>query len=433
MMQIKRVTAALYIMPALVLVDWINGLVGQNFGLESLPVSPGELARGFVFVLAFLLLLLHAQREIRGSLGLAILIGASLSLGFVKGVASGGGLGEADKVFKVMYGPVIAGAYLILFGRYGVSRNAVLGSETVMGAIAGLSIALFQVLGVGHATYGEAAYSTGLFSAQNDIGLTMSLTLFCGVELLLSQPKVWWGVTCACTIAGMLTVGTRTGTLASFAVPVAVLWIHRDEMRSRRRAPVMVGLILLMVAGLGLAGIRQYDLITSQNYQVNKYESLANGEMPRAFLLAGGLRYVVHRPLASDITGDGSVTYMKGVSKALDLGQTKRITEIDWMDLFGMYGLLGLAAVYAFYLWFYTRVWRLRRFANRQLFWLAFGILSFYLLHATIAGHALASPLPEGAMAPLLGFIWLIDRRGKQAPLPRRLARVAAAVDHDAG
>jgi hypothetical protein len=419
---IKRVTAALYVMPALVLVDWINGVVGHKLGLDRLPVSPGELARGGVFLLGFGIVLLSARRELRSTLGAAVAVGVAVFPGFAVGMAMSGGLSELDKLFKVLYCPVLIAAYVCLFRRYGVAWSTVLGAETVMGAIAGASIVGFQVLGIGFATYNAiSTASSGLFTAQNDIGLTMSLTLFCGVELLLTQKRPLWAITSACTIAGMLTVGTRTGTLAAFAVPVAVMWIHRREMRSRSRLPVMIGLVVLMAGGLGIAGVQKYETITSQGYQANKYVSLFEGQMPRAILLAGGVSYVARRPALRDVIGDGAITFAKGTARALGLGKTQKIVEIDWMDLFGAYGLIGLATVYAYYLWFYRRVVKLRRIVGKDAMWLGFGILSFFLLHASVAGHAIASPLPGGAMAPVLAFIWLVSRSGNatSAPPPR--------------
>ena len=430
-MKVRYLTFALALMPALLVVDWVNGIVGARLGFDDLPVSPGQMARGCVFLAATLIVLVHARREWASTVRGVLLVGLALFPGFAYGLVSGGGADEIERVFKNLYCPMLVAGYVVLFQQYGVKWTQVLAAEAFMGALAGLSIVAFTTLGVGFATYGQhSTASSGLFTAQNDIGLTMSVTLFASLDLLFREKRLRWMITSACTVAGMLTVGTRTGTLAAFAIPGAVLWIYRAEMRTRRRLPMTIGLVVLMIAALGIAGVSQYQEITSQGYQVRKYSSLLEGEMPRAVLFAGAATYVAGRPAWQNVTGAGSVAFGKGTARALGLNKERRVAEIDWMDLLGEYGLIGVTMIYGYYFWFYKRLMRVRRQVSHAVAWLGFGMLSFFLLHATIAGHALESPLPGGAMAPILAFIWLTSRGGGAAVPARRVpaAAVAAAV-----
>jgi len=423
-MRARTVTAVLAaLLPGLIVVDFVNGALGQSLGLDKLPASPGELVRGVVFAIALALAFASWQRELRPMLLGFLAVALTLGPGFLRGLTSGGGLGEFDRMFKLLYGPVLVVFYARLFRRHGVELNTILQAEAVMGAIAGASIVMLQAVGVGRATYGQYSSAfAGLFIAQNDIGLTMSLTLFAATDRLASTRRLVWVLCCGLIMVGMLVLGTRTGTLGALAVPMAVFWLHRREFAMRSRLPAVIAMLLVLVGGLALAAMRQYQVITSEGYQERKYTSLFEGEMPRAVLLAGALKYVVTRPRSADVIGDGTVKFQQAVARALGMQQTRKEVELDWMDLFGGYGVIGLVGVYFYYLVFFWRCFRLRRMRVRGAMQLFLLMLGFFVLHATMAGHAMGSPLAAGAMAPVLAFLWL-------ALTSERLVSVAAPAD----
>jgi hypothetical protein len=422
-----RVTHAVLflLLPGLICVDFLTGGVAESVGLATLPMSPGEVIRGTVFLVSGLALVRTRRRDVRPMIWGAVIVGLAIAPGVMRGLILGGGLAEVNRAFKELYGPVLIAMYCVLFSRYGIGLRTILRAEAAMGALAGVSLVTLDIFGLGRATYGTLSTAfAGLFVAQNDAGLMMSISLFAAMELALERKDLPSFGQVALIIMGLLVLGTRTGTLAAFCVPAAMLWAHRAEFGRRRRLPTVLATLILMAGGLTVAAVRQYQMITSEGFLTRKYESLFAGALPRAVLLAGGLKVVAARPAIDQLVGAGTVKFERGLARVLKLTEDRREVELDWMDLFGDFGLLGAVTVYGYYLFFARRFLALRRRLGTPVMWLGLMILGFFLLHATFAGHATASPLPLGAISPLFAFMWLASRR----PLEQGAGDLAATT-----
>lgn len=419
---------AIALLPGLLLVDLANGLVGEGAGVGGLPFSPGEAVRslvvaGGVFLLATVRTIpIPAMR--RWTVALGLLLGLSSLYGMTLGLDARDFMYDVSRIVKALYGPVMAVVFVWAVKRQGCTPRDLLRALAWFGAVAGGAVVASKITGVGALTYGS--YSTaykGLFLAQNDLGLAMGIALVAAVHLALLTPRraTPWTLV-AITVAGMLTIGTRMGTVGAVVLPIAVMAIHFGRIRRWHQAMVaapaaVAGLLFLtLVAALRVAEIR------AEPYQIKRYESLGAGALTRVARLAVSLTYIESRPAVAQVIGEGAARYREGVAPLSTDPAAKRQAEIDWIDLFGAYGATGMIAIYGFYI---ATALRYRRARPRLGTPLAYGALvgiGVYLAHGTLAGHAMVDPLPSGAVAPWLALLWLGP--SLRSPTIGRLPRV---------
>ncbi len=88
----------------------------------------------------------------------------------------------------------------------------------------------------------------------------------------------------------------------------------------------------------------------------------------------------------------------------------RALAEVDWMDLYGAHGIFFTVALYAFYLWLLIRLRQVERVYGKGAKWTLVLMAGIYVTHATLAGHAFASPIPTGTVAPVLAYGWWVSR-----------------------
>jgi hypothetical protein len=339
-------------------------------------------------------------------------------LGAAAAFLRGGGLHnlvlDAERLSKALYAPGLVILYVILFRRYGIRMVSVLQAIGSIGLFAGASICLFNLLGVGNVTYewSQTGFK-GLFISQNDVGLAMGISLFALVALVFVRRRghylVWSGI----TIVGMVLLGSRAAALGAIAIPlatIAVFW--RSVFGGRGRRTVIIAAVLIVTVGItAWWGVTR---LQGQRFQEEKYARLAESGviLVRGILLKAGLVYTFHRPWPYDVIGDGPTAYSLGIAHLLGLTLDNKLAEVDWLDFFGAYGLPFVIVIYGFY-WSFVRRARsfgvatsvpLRRVVRMMMGW--------FLFHSAVAGHAMAGPIPGGAIAPLLALIWCVDYEG---------------------
>ncbi len=429
--RIAKGRALLFLLvPGIVVLDLANGLLGPGVGPGGLPITPGEMGRSLLLVASLLVLITLRGpyfRPLQRFFVLAVALGLLGPLhAFLSSGAIGGFAFDVENLSKSLYGPALIVLFTALFLRFRLTYREVVDAIALWGGIAGFGILLFKLLGIGQATYGEyAAAYKGLFLAQNDLGLGMIMALTACCHLLLSTRRPRYLVILAGTVIGMLILGTRASTLGAFVVPLAVFATHPPPVPTKRRALEYAFLGLAFLMGLALVAQTQVRSIASQSYQAEKFTSLLSGELTRVVLLGGALSYVEDRGPVSQLLGDGALRYQTGVAERLPLEGRRHMAEVDWMDLFGAHGLFFALAIYAFYILFLARTRDLASEEGPGARWTLRIMLGLYLLHATLAGHALGSPLPTGVIAPALAFTWLVHRR---ALLARRRQQPVAVL-----
>lgn len=427
--------ALVLLAPGMMLVDTANGAFwGGPKAADSGGISPGEVIRGLLTVWLVLLALRASGvvlRRLRWQflfLGVWGLLGASIA------VARGGGfhnlLLDAERLTKALYAPALVMLYVILYRRYGIALTTVLRAVAGVGLIAGASICVFNLIGVGNVTYEWSRTGfKGLFISQNDVGLAMGISLFSSVALLFIERRPSYLGWAGPTIAGMILLGSRAAALGAILIPlatIAVFW--RSVLGGRGRRAVLVAALLVLT--VGAAAWWGVGRLQGQRFQEQKYARLAESGviLVRGILLKAGLVYTFRRPWPFDLIGDGPTAYSLGLAHLLGLNLDNKLAEVDWLDFFGAYGLPFVIVIYGFYWSFFRRARSLGLRSGVPLRRVGRMMIGWFMFHSAVAGHAMAGPIPGGTIAPLLALIWCVDYDGVTARPgtdPRERALVA--------
>jgi hypothetical protein len=116
-------------------------------------------------------------------------------------------------------------------------------------------------------------------------------------------------------------------------------------------------------------------------------------------LMVAGAAHLANRSALYDLTGEGASAYHRGVARYFPTANELRMTEVDWMDIFGAYGIGFTVLIHAFVmLVLASAAWRF--FAQRDsLHGIIAGATLIYFGHSALAGHALVSPIPSTLLA----------------------------------
>lgn len=392
--------------------DVVNGIVGGSGALIGLP-SPAEVVRGGILLWALLVLLRVVTPALRKLQVWVIVLGALGSAGLVLTYFMDGNIqhliGNVTQLSKVLYGPALVLLLVVLTRRYRLDLPETLDAVSWVAGVAGGSIVLFTITGLGRATY--RAYdlgSRGLFISQNDIGVAMGVGLIAAFYMLLRTRRIRYAVLTALGLAGMLMLGTRAAMLAAFVIPVAMLVINRSLLVPGRRG-AFIGVILGagILAALSVAGAWEYRNIQVERFQQVKLQRLSEDPFVRGIRVLAAVDYVARRPTLAAVTGEGMVSYGQGVARSLEVNADYVLAEVDWMDMFGAYGIFFTIAIYSYYIRFLSLARRLRPVWGKPVCHTMMLSVAWFLFHSIVAGHALAGTIPAGALAPVLSIIWV--------------------------
>lgn len=390
-------------------------------GTAAATLSIGTLVRGVLTIAAVTIVLRVRAPSVTPlrrrflALGIAGVVGPTL------GLVRGGGfhdlLADFIDLSKILYAPGMIVLLLVLLRKTRQTLEDVLGAVALCGALAGLSIVGGNLIGIGLSTYQwQHTGFKGLFISQNELGLTMGISTFAAVQLLMSTGRLRYLMLAVATVWGMLLLGTRAATLGVFVAPTGVVVVNGAKLLAGRRRHMVVALVTLLSAGLAVAGVWEYQLIRQQRFEAEKFNALVSRDVVfvRGILLVGAVRYIGQRSIVANVVGEGPVRYQRGVAKVLHLGTDGKAAEVDWIDLIGGYGFIFMMGLYLFYASFLRRSVAIGEQYGRPLHLTVLMMIGWMLAHSLIAGHALG-PMPAGTMAPLLAFVWLAGPRATGA------------------
>lgn len=437
----RQAAVLVFLTAGLLLVDLVNGALAGGPGSVGIGLSPGQAIRGVLVALIAVLVLLVRGRAIRLlSLGFLALgcwgvIGPAAT--FLEGGSAHDLIGDLMQLSKALYCPGLVLVYVLLFRRRAVTIRLVFTAVEVAGALAGASIIVGSLTGIGQATYQWSHVGfKGLFISQNDIGLGLGLTLFASVGLLLSTRRIVHVVAVAVTIVGMVLLGSRAAAMAVIVAPLATcfafIWgAWRSHGGRRNTSGALVVLLVLAAAG---GGLWAYHRFRSEHFQSQKLQLLAQSEVifVRGALLEAGLNYTSRRPWPKDIIGDGIMGYGRQVAARLGLSTDAKLAEVDWLDMYGAYGLPFVLLVYAYYLYFFRRARRLSPLVTTGERLTAELMLAWFCAHSVIAGHAVADPIPGGLIAPVLAYLWFASEGTGRGASAKRTVWNAVAPSAEA-
>lgn len=419
-----------------VFIDIAQGALGQmgRAGLFSIGVA----FRGVLVMLALYLLLRLRASPLKSFLSVMLTVFLLSNLVWVLFSDVYSFAHELNQGMRLAFSWLIAGVFLYLDREVRIETFNVLSLLAWAGFISALSIILTMALGIGHQTYGDWSYgSKGLFSAQNDTGLMLLITLTAAIVTFIRTRKIiHMAITVAIASAGIL-LGTRTGVLGPVLIVVSFILaailnprifstslVNRGWMTS---AVLIVPIILALAAAAVI-----FSHAEKTTFLTKKISALAE-ETPRSRLEAAGAKRLSNRDLILNLFGEGGLAFKKHVAKNLgkgrhttDLGvfaapgQSSRLTflvhrvENDVYDVLGFYGIVqfivlysGLALVYTMALRKAYRSWNMENVAVVLM-------LTLYLGHSTFAGHALFSAQVATVIAPII-FLQLRDMRWRNS------------------
>lgn len=435
-----RGRVALYaLVPGLLLIDVLNGALfppGVRGGAPTAAaqVSPGTLVRGFLTVLAVLLVILSRESALKPMRRAFLLLAVAGLAGPFVGLARGGSihdlLANLMALSKILYAPGMVVVFSALVRRTGLNFQDVLSAIASAGALASLLLCVTDVLGVGTATYLlQHAGFKGLFISQNEIGLTMGLALFASVQLALSTRRLRYVLLVLATVPGMLLLGTRAAALGVFIAPILVLMVNTRRLLRGRSSVVHIALAVVMFVAVGVGGVWEANMLQNQQFEQGKFRAIVSQDvvLVRGYLVIGAVRYIATRPATVNVLGEGSVRYEHGVAAILRLPYASKAAEVDWLDILGAYGIVFVCLLYAYYGRFF---WLSRHVADlygRPIRLTVVLMLGWMLAHSIVAGHAVG-PMPAGTLAPLLAYVWLHREADALASRQSRSASQAARV-----
>ena len=427
-----------------VFIDMAQGALGQ-VGRAG-PISIGVALRGGLVVLALYLLLRLSDSLLKSFLFALLAVFLISNLVWLLSSDVYSLMHELNQGMRVAFSWLIVGVFLYLDREVRFKPLNLFSLMAWAGFLSALSIILAMALGVGHQTYGEWSYgSKGLFKAQNDTGLMLLITLVAAIVVFIRTRKIMYiAITVTIASAGIL-LGTRTGVLGPVVIMVAFFLaaILNPRMFSvspdKRGWKASVLLIVPIVLAMAVAAVI-FSHTEKTTFLTKKIGALAEGT-PRSKLEAAGAKRLSERDLIHNLFGEGGLAFKKHVAKnlgkgrhATDLGviaapgQSSKLSflvhrvENDVFDVLGFYGIVqfavlygGLALVYALALRRAYRSWSLENVAQLL-------ILTLYLGHSTLAGHALFSAQVASVIAPIM-FLQIRDlcwrsSRGQAERLP---------------
>lgn len=444
--------------------QWVYG-IALPFGLIVLPVfvditygilgtagragflSVGVVVRGALALLGAVLLVRMRATPLKPFLFvmLGVFLVSNIAWALAGEVYSLGH--ELNQGFKIAFPWLIAGALLHLDRRQSIEPGFLMTLLAWAGFLSAIAMLGAAALGIGRETYGDWSFGNkGMFNAQNDIGLTLILTLVASAVLLVRTRRILYLLmTAAIACAGIL-LGTRTGVLGPALVVAGLASAALLNRRVFRPADGRNGLgrsamlVLPMAAAALVAGII-FTQSEKTNYLVQRIESLGE-HTPRSNLEAAGIERLRERGPVFSLLGDGGLAFKMHVAENVGqgrhmidtgtlttMGESRKFgfrvhrVENDVIDVIGFYGVLQFAMIYGALALVYGLAVRraIRAWTLENIGWVL--LLTLFLGHSTLAGHGLFSPQVTTIIAPVL-FLQLRDLswRGFGRPAPAAAA-----------
>ena len=419
--------------------DVLYGLI-QTSGI-SIPVTPGTAIRGMV--LASAIYTCFRYRKIIGGRSIfMILLLTIISLYpiFVSFLLTSNvsALGrDISSLLKVLYGPIVTLYFVYLIRSKKLAVSVVFKYVELAAYFIGASLLLTKYSGIGLATYGDyAAGYKGLFLAQNDFSLSLTIALSVAVYNCFVKPNVVRVVFIALCFVALSGLGTRTGIFAVVLIPSVVFLIVMVS-RSRNMASVNKWIYLILISPIILfAGYKfmQQGLSAAldYNYHAERIATIMQGDHPRQRLIDTGLEYIKQRDIHTNIFGEGQSSYSKGVYQYW-LGvneQQARIVEVDFIDLYGMYGIFFVVLLHLLLFKCMLRIFKAFQKTREIEYGIMFLVIVLYTGHSMLAGHALTSSIVSGLIAPIMALCVMridIDRFKKRERVQTRMSPVGVS------
>lgn len=395
-----------------VVIDLLNGFITFFIGLDF---SIGVLYRGLIFVSSLPVFIL--QKDKIWKFYLLIVTG----LWFLSCIIwAGSGMLQLTKevmVFiKMIYPFMILPLLFHIVKKYRIDIEYVISCPVVYCAIAGASIIFSLITGLG-IEFSASKYSFGaksFFVAQNDIGLSMLIGYTLSLYLFFKRFSFRYFFSTLMIMAGLIGLSTRTGIMGALGVFVvlmfAIMFYGRGVVKIGYFTKVVIFSFFAVAVAIGTVKVIQ--LVSEYEYMLTKFQALTY-EHPRQNLTQAAYNRIEGRHWIYNVFGEGMTHFKIEVGNrligAFDVSEEGQPVEVDYLDLMGNYGLIMTLIILMFPIMLFLKI--LYKFIlNRNFQDLIFLIcISLFLVHSTLAGHAIISPLVATNMVVV--YLYILQRK----------------------
>ncbi|WP_169311145.1 O-antigen ligase family protein [Thermodesulfatator indicus] len=401
-----------------IITDIINGLLGT----QELSLSVSAIFRGTIEIVGILVIFLSRKISVRWKALIFVLI----LLFFLTQIYSFFSnynvylFFEISRFFKVLYIPVISMFIYVFLLRYKNFRYLILNTLSLAGFIESLAIIFPFLLGYGKPTYTVTTIgSRGILLSPNEIALSLLIVEAITVWLFLYSKKKIYLLYFVSIVIGMIILATRTSILGSIVVPVIILFLALFcEFYCKRSLSYEFNSIrcIFFLFIVSVTSYNAYVNLLNNEYLIQKILYFLQYFNARGDLQEVGIEVLFNSSVCSILFGNTPSVFFFNVQKEGQFAYYSKIgknVEVDWIDIWGCYGLIFLIVIYLFYFYFLFASTKKFLMGRKKEFGLITFLLSLFLAHSLLAGHALMAPLPGNYIAPLIAFV-LSDRKSKK-------------------
>lgn len=346
-------------------------------------LTPGIIYRGFLLIPLFVLLTFRIRTSIRGIFLYFMYIFVMANIVYLISGYEINLLNGLQRYLKILFPFIGVGALLYLDKISPDNKNYkfLWGIGSGYGLIIALSILLFFISGTGLQTYRQANITSKAFFPQNSAGLSLLITFPFLLYYIYTYKRnniVILLSTTAIFFSSALLLGTRAAIIGiPFTFLLYFLFITFNRKYTKNMQHVVYRFIILLV--ILSAGFLIYMIWSQQGIEfiIYKFQLLQEGDFRR------------NVPLGREIIGAFSIA-----DHLFGIGDSQfPLTENDLVDTYGKFGLLTLIPLILILLFFFISL--LKIFINKRTLstFLLIISFSFYLIHASLAGHAFIDAL----------------------------------------
>lgn len=274
------------------------------------------------------------------------------------------------------------------------------------GFIAGLSILLCFMLGIGYESYGEYAFGfKGVFISGNDIGICILISSSFSWYRFIKSSNLLDLSSAFVSYIALLFIASRTSVVVGTLIVLSGLFVYLFFTNAK---DVTASIIKVFVSLISLSiftvviwfGVKYADEIF---YHVNRLMELLDGVSPREQLDIAFEHVMSNSSLVQKLFGQGTGFFTQmGEAHYLrmKLGREEgfqKLVERDFHDMLGMNGLF-FTLFYSCIVVFLAKAIFLSVVQYRTLCKLiCFVLFGFFVIHAIFAGHIIF-----GSQVPIL-------------------------------
>lgn len=371
------------------LVDVFNG-VGAHF-LPILSMS-GTVVRGGLTIFGLMCIedkkILHMFCFVLSLFFLYYILNSFRGLEFNYNI-------EFSQFVKILF-PFSIASILYKYCRVSIlTDNDFLVGFSLAGMLLSLGIIGSVLVGVSVETYTEGSFGQkGIILNQNDASLILAISILTSFYGALRYSLKYTVTLLPCIVASVI-IGTRMGIIASILFPVISYYMFLRNSDVGITKKILYSPLLLSGGGVLLFYIIQ--LVSKDNYLINKFIMMIEGGSPRGRLYEIGEEIVLSSSVTDLILGKTASKFYATVQDAgmfFSFHSWGKRVEVDPLDMVGCYGMVIYFMLLYYYFWKPFRViYKCSTQHNSNINLMLIVIIGYLFLHSLFLGHVITQPI----------------------------------------